>query len=116
MVRARRVTTRADVETWLPSRNSERSQHERVEYQPGIMLLLGDRAQRPDDEQVEPQRRFALRSGQPLRGLEDRRRRGVTRVVTDDRPAVRRDRLGLRDNVELAAGVELAVDLAERLQ
>src|SRR4051794_3809196 len=107
---------RAFVEGGRPTGNGECAQHERVEHEARIMLLLRYRSQRPDDKQVEPQRRLAFLSGQPLSGLEDRRRRRVTRVVARDRPAVRRDRLGLRDDVELAAGVELAVDLAERLE
>src|SRR3712207_4472597 len=49
-------------------------------------------------------------------GLEHRGAGGVGAVVADDLVSVGADRLGLADDVEVAAGVELQVDVAERLE
>ena len=54
--------------------------------------------------------------GQPLGGLDDRRGAGVTRIVGDQHRTERIERLGLGDDVQVAAGIELQVDVAERLQ
>src|SRR5690349_19066925 len=57
-----------------------------------------------------------LLAGDPLRGLEHRARAGVAAVIADDVGGERVDRLHLRDDVEIAAGIELNVDVRERFQ
>jgi hypothetical protein len=52
---------------------------------------------------------------QPLGGLEDGRAGGVAAVVGDELLPERRETLCLHDDVEVAAGVQLQVDVAERL-
>ncbi len=66
-----------------------------------------------DQQQVQLQRRLPLGLGQPLRGLEHRGARGVAGVVRATiAAAYGAERLGLRDDVERAAFVQLDVDVA----
>ena len=100
----------------LPAGHRHRPQQERVEHQARRVRPVGERAQRADDQQEEPQRRLLLLRRQPVGGLEHRGAGGVAGVVVDDVVAVGADRLRLVDDVEVAACVELQVDVAERLQ
>ena len=59
----------------------------------GVALAVGQRPQRAEGQQVQPQRRLALLGGEPLGGLGDRAGRGVAGVVADDAGAERVDGL-----------------------
>ena len=78
----------AVAERRLPAGHRHRPQQERVEHQAGRVGLLGQRPQRPDDQQEQPQRGLLLLRGQPVGGLEHRGARRVGRVVGGDGRAV----------------------------
>ena len=69
-----------------------------------------------DGQPVQRGRRGAFLTGQPLGGLQHRAPTGVAAVVADDVGGERVDGLHLGDDVEIAAGVQLNVDVRERLQ
>src|SRR3954453_10462620 len=115
-VRALLAATGAVAERRLPACHGHRPQQERVEHQAGRVGLFGQRPQRADDEQEQSQRRLLLLGREPVGGLEHRSPGGVGRIVGRDAGAVGADRLGLAHDVEVAAGVELQVDVAERLE
>src|SRR5690606_17491831 len=81
-----------------------------VEHQARLVLGVGQRPQRPHQQEVVLDHRLAFLGGEPLGGLEDRRCRGVAPVVVGDVNAAGGDGLGLGDDVEGTAGGQLHVD------
>ena len=98
-----------------PSGHRQRAQQVGVEHQAGVVVAGRQRPEPPGQQQELLHGRLALGVGQPLGGLEHRSPCGVSAVVGGDRRAVATDRLGLGDDVERAAEVELDVDHHERL-
>jgi hypothetical protein len=80
------------------------------------VLTGGQRAHGADQQPVLLERGLALGLDQPLGGLQHDGARRVERVVLAHRPAVGAEGLDLGDDVEVASGAELDVDVHERLQ
>ena len=94
----------------------ERAQQVGVEHQAGRVVAAGQRLHGADQQPVLLQGRLALGLDQPVRRLEHDRAGGVERVVLADPAPERPERLGLRDDVEVAARAQLQVDVHERLE
>ena len=87
-----------------------------VQHQFAGTLGIGHRPQCPDREPVQCRGRGVFLAGQPLGGLQDRAGAGVAPVVVDDVGGEGVDGDHLGDDVEIAAGVQLDVDVREGLQ
>ncbi len=113
-VRAGLARDRAVRERGRPPSDAHRPQQVGVERRGRHVLAAGQRPQCPDEEQVLLQ--AGVRLAQTVGGLDHGAGRGVRAVVGHDLRAVRPEGLGLRDDVERAALVELGVDDHERLE
>ncbi|OEI70011.1 hypothetical protein Cus16_0632 [Curtobacterium sp. ER1/6] len=113
-VRSGLARHRAVAERGCPPGDAHRPQQVGVEGGAHHVLPARQRPERADEQQVllEP----GVRLAQPVRGLDHRTRGRVRAVVRDDLRAVRPEALGLGDDVERPALVELGVDDHERLE
>ena len=87
-----------------------------VEDQLAGAAPVGHRPQRADGEPVQGGSRGVFLPGQPLGGLQDRAGAGVAAVVADDVGGEGIDGDHLGDDVQIAAGVQLDVDVRERFE
>ena len=96
------AAARAVGEARRPARDGERAQQVGVEHEPGGVLALGQRPQAADEQQVLLQRRLVL-LGEPV-ARSRASRVAPCRACSPRRSRRRRaQRLGLRDDVEVAA-------------
>ena len=99
-----------------PAGDAHRPQQIGVEHQLARAVAVGHGPQRPDGESVQCGRRGPLLAREPFGGLQHRAPAGVAAIVADDVAGERIDGLHLGDDVEVAAGMQLDVDVCERLQ
>lgn len=106
----------AVVEGGCPAREHHGAQQVCVEDEFVGAAAHGDGAQGARGEGVQAGGGRALFTGQALGGFQDRAGGGVAAVVGDDVSGVGLDRVHLGDGVEVAAGMQLDVDVGEGFQ
>jgi hypothetical protein len=115
-MRPRGRAARAFGQGGRPAGDAHCTQQVGVEHQLAGPDAVGHRTQRPDGQPVQCGSRCALLTREPFGGLQHRAGAGVAAVVGDDVAGEGVDRRHLRDDVEVAAGMQLDVDVGERLQ
>ena len=99
-----------------PPGDAHGTQQIRIQYQVAGSSTVGHRPQRADRESMQSRGRCSFLTGEALGGFQHRTRAGVSAVVADDIGGERVKRDDLRDDVQVAARVQLHVDMRERLQ
>lgn len=115
-VRTRRRATGALRERRRPARDSHGAQQVGVQHEFSGAAAVGHCPQCGHGQPMQLGRRRVLLSCQAFSGLQHRTRTGVAAVIADDVGGERVDGLHLGDDVEIAARVQLNVDVRERLQ
>ena len=115
-VRTGRGAAGALGERGRPSGDSHGAQQVSVQHEFPRAAAVGHRPQRADRQPVQRGHRGAFLACQPFGGFQHGARAGVAAVVADDVGGERVDGLHLGDDVEVAAGMQLNVDVRERLQ
>lgn len=115
-MRTRRGAAGALGQRWCPAGDAHGAQQIGVQQQVPRPLSIGHRPQRAHREPVQSRSGRPLLTGQAFGGFQYRASAGVAAVIGDDVGGERVDRDNLGDDVEVAARVQLHLDMRERLQ